>query len=107
LREAHPALRVGSLNLVSADDDAIFADLRLSLNEAILVVINLGKTLHTDYTLKLKSSTLAAGSYTALPLFGTDSAANLQVNDSGGFAGYMPADLPPYSTITLQLQPSP
>jgi glycosidase len=107
LRAAHPALRVGTLNLVSADDEAIFADLRLSENEAILVIVNLGKTPLAAYTLKLKNSALAAGRYTALPLLGATSAADLEVDANGGFADYLPAELPAFGTVILQLQVAP
>ena len=35
---------------------------------------------------------------------GGDSAADLEVNTNGGFANYMPAELPAYGTLILQLQ---
>ena len=104
LRSEHPALRVGNLNLVSTDDPAVFASLRINQNEAILIVINLGATPLTNYSLKLKNSSLAAGHYLALPLMGGVSATDLEVNANGGYANYLPADLPAYGTLILQLQ---
>jgi glycosidase len=104
LRDEHPALRVGNLNLVSADDQAVFASLRISQGEGILIVINLGVTPQADYSLKLKNSSLADGHYHALWLMGGASAADLEVNADGGFAAYLPAELPAYGTLILQLQ---
>jgi len=104
LRDEHPALRVGNLNLVSADDPAVFASLRISQDEAILIVINLGVTPLADYSLKLKNSSLADGHYLPSPLMGGVSATDLEVNANGGYANYMPADLPAYGTLILQLQ---
>lgn len=107
LRNAHAALRVGDLNLVSADNPAVFASLRISQGEAILIVINVGAAPLTDYSLTLKSSSLGAGHYLALPLMGQVSVADLAVNANGGFADYRPVELPPYSTLILQLQSVP
>ena len=104
MRAGHPALRVGGLNLVSADDSAIFASLRISQKETILIVINLGASPLTDYSLRLKNSSLAAGRYLASPLMGAVTAISLEVDANGGFADYMPAELPAYSTLILQLQ---
>jgi len=103
LRAAHPALRVGNLNLVSADDPAVFASLRISQNETILIVINLRASPLTGYSLRLKNSSLAAGRYLASPLMGAVPATGLEVDANGGFAGYMPAELPAYGTLILQL----
>ena len=47
---------------------------------------------------------LAAGYYLASPLMGGASAADLEVNTNGGFADYMPAELPAFGTLILQLQ---
>jgi len=57
-----------------------------------------------DFSLTLKNSQLAAGHNLALPLMGGVSASDLEVNANGGYANYMPVDLPAYGTLILQLQ---
>jgi glycosidase len=104
LRAGHPALRVGTLDMVSADNPAIFASLRISQDEVILIVINLGASPLMDYSLRLNNSALAIGHYLTLPLMGGASAADLEVNANSGFVDYIPADLPAYGTLILKLQ---
>ncbi len=105
LRSQHAALRVGSLNLVQANNPGVFADLRLSAGEAVLVLVNLTKNPIADYALTLDQSALAPGAYTAAPLMGSGPFAGLTVADGGGFKDYKPAmSLPAYGTIVIQLQ---
>ena len=106
LRNQHAALRVGDFHLVSADNPAIFASLRVSQDEAILVVVNLAAAPVTDYRLSLKNSRLEAGRYLILMLMGEIPSANLEVNGSGGFADFTMAEIPSYGTFVIQLQSS-
>jgi alpha-amylase len=104
LRNEHAALRVGSMNLLSTNNSGLFADLRISQNEAVLVLINLSKSPISTYKLSISSSTLAAGAYLALPMLGTGPFANLTVAANGGFSGYIPiSEVPAYGTVMMQL----
>jgi oligo-1,6-glucosidase len=53
LRNAHPALRIGSLNIVSSSNPGLFASLRVSSTEAMLVLINLTKNPINNFSLSL------------------------------------------------------
>jgi len=66
-RNQHAALRVGDLFLPESDQGQVFASLRVSQAERILVVINLGQTAVTDYHLSLASGPLA-GRYRGAPI---------------------------------------
>jgi glycosidase len=105
LRNQHAALRVGSFTAVTTSNASVFASLRVSKDEVVLVIINLGKDAVSDLTLTLDKSPLAAGDYRAAPLLGDGPIANLIVTTPGGFAGYQPTtSLPGYSGVIVQLQ---
>jgi glycosidase len=105
LRNQHAALRVGDLHLIKSDNEAVFASVRMSKSEAVLVIINLGKDSVSDTKLSLSSSALSAGLYHAAPMLGVGPATDLTVDAQGGFAGYSPLPtLLPYSSLILQLQ---
>ena len=106
LRKAHPALRVGDLNIVSTGNPGLFASLRISSTEAALMIINLTNTAISNYRLSLNKSTLQRGSYIATPLMGQGPFVDLRVNSQGGFANYIPlTDIPAYATLIVQLSP--
>jgi glycosidase len=106
-RSQHAALRVGDLSVVTAGNSALYAILRVSQEEAVLVLVNLTGEPVTDYRLALVRSTLAEGSYTPAAIMGEGSFAPLSANASGGFSRYVPVpEVPPYATFILQLQPT-
>jgi len=110
LRNQHVALRLGEFARVSSDHAAVFASLRFTEAEIILVVINLGQQPVQDYALTLATGPLKeAQTYPLVPLLAAGhSAAPLAANAQGGFDGYQPVpELPPYSTFIFQLQPGP
>lgn len=104
LRSQHAALRVGDLSLLTTGNLVLYAILRHSQQEAVLVLINLsGSPIH-DYALSAAQSSLPAGTYTLSPLLGTGAFAPLTVNSDGGFSQVMPLpEIPPYATLILQL----
>lgn len=105
-RNEHAALRVGDFSAVTTGSEAVFASLRVSADEAALVVINLGSTELSNYTLALKSSAVRPGDYHAVSLLSSEAAADLTIDAQGGFSDYRPLpSLPPYSGLILQLQP--
>ena len=104
-RNQHAALRVGDLSVVSAGSSALYAILRVSEEEAVLVLVNLSGEPVTDYRLALEKSGLAEGSYIPAAIMGEGSFAPLSANASGGFSPYVPfPEVPPYATFILQLQ---
>ncbi len=106
LRSEHEALRVGDWQPVASEDDAVYAALRSTDGEQILVLVNLGAKPVSDYRLSLASSPLQPGARPALLLGDADLGAGPMVNDAGGFSGYQPiAELPPQSSYVIQFVP--
>ena len=104
LRKEHPALQSGNAILLETGNPAVFALLRTSGNEHILVVVNLGKIPISDYKLSLAESNLPDGILTPTSLFGTAQAKPLEII-SGKFSGYLPlTELPPYQTYLFELK---
>ena len=104
LRNEHAALRVGSMNLVYSNNSGLLADLRISKDEAVLVLINLTNLPISDYKLQLTKSSLAAGTYLPLSLLGSGPFTSLTVAANGGFSGYIPIkEVPAYGTVVMQL----
>jgi glycosidase len=104
LRNAHPALRIGSFNIVSSGNPGLFASLRVSSNEATLVLINLTNAPLNNISLSLDKSPLQPGNYSALPLMGQGSFGDLDVSSTGGFSNYGPIPtIPAYETVILQI----
>ncbi len=107
LRNNHAALRLGDLHLLSTGDQSVFASLRVSSQETVLVVLNLGQKPVSDYGLKLDQGPLV-GKYNIAPLLGAGELSAPTVTAQGGFESYKPrAVLPAYSQFILQLQPEP
>ena len=105
IRSQHAALRVGDLSVLNSGNDALYTILRVSQQEAVLVVVvNLSGSPVSDYALSAAQSSLAEGSYTAYPILGEGEFAPLTTNASGGFSQYNPLpEIPPYATIIIQL----
>ncbi len=104
LRSNHAALRVGDYHLVITNNRSVYAALRVSKEETVLVLMNLGSEPASDYKLRLSGSPLS-GAYVAVPLLGYGEFAPLQVNAQGGFDGYVPLpEIPAYGRLVLQLQ---
>jgi alpha-amylase len=106
-RNQHAALRVGDLYLPTSDQDTVFASLRVSEAESVLIIINMGDDAVADLHLSLETGPLA-GRYRAAPILGIGPVADLTANSAGGFDGYQPvAELSAYSVLIVQLQPIP
>jgi glycosidase len=106
LRNAHPALRIGSLNIVSPSNPGLFASLRVSSSEAVLVLINLTNTPINNFSLSLNKSPLQSGKHPALSLIGQGLVADLTVASKGGFSNYSPiSTIPAYATVIIQVVP--
>jgi len=106
LRNAHSALRVGSLNIVSSGNPGLFASLRVSSTEAMLVLINLTNTPINNFSLSVDKSPILSGKYLALPLMGQGPIGDLNVISTGGFSNYGPIPtIPAYATVIIQFNP--
>jgi glycosidase len=104
-RNQHAALRVGDLSVVNTGNDALYGMLRVSRDEAVLVLINLTGEPVTDYRLGLEKSSLAQGNYTPFAILGEGEFAPVSIHSTGGFSQYIPISrIPPYATFILQLQ---
>ena len=105
LRNQHAALRVGEYVEVQTDNPSVFAMLRVSQDESALIVVNLSKDAVSDYGLSVKSSSMKAGDYRAVPMLGNAEPSTLTIDAQGGFEKYQPLPmLPPQSYMVLQLQ---
>ncbi|HET9906635.1 MAG TPA: alpha-amylase family glycosyl hydrolase [Anaerolineales bacterium] len=104
LRRASPALSGGELVLVETDNPGVYAVLRSSPDQTLLVIVNLEGTPISDYQLSLNESLLSDGTVTPQPLFGTIEA--MPVIISGGkFSDYKPMnELLPYQSYILELE---
>ena len=97
---------MGDWQPVASEDDAVYAALRSTDGEQILVLVNLGSKPVSDYRLSLESGPLQPGARPALLLGEADLSAGPVVNAAGGFAGYKPiAELPPQSSYVIQFVP--
>jgi glycosidase len=106
LRNNHPALRSSSVNNFTADNSAIYANLRLSASEQIITVVNVSSSPVTNCTLSLASSPLPKGKYLVSPLMGEGTFENLKVKKDGKIKkDLLISNIPAYGTIILDLQP--
>ncbi len=104
LRLEHPALNGGEISLMETDNPGVYAVLRSSGSEKILVLVNLKDTPISDYQLSLEESLLSDGVIVPKTLFGTTDATQVTVSD-GKFSGYKPInELSPYQSYIFQLQ---
>ncbi len=104
LRKEHPALLNGDAVLIETGNSAVFALLRNSGSESILILVNLGDEPITDYALSLQESLLTDGTITPSLLLGSEQAQPLEITN-GQFSDYKPFDeLLPYETYLLKIK---
>ena len=103
LRNDHEALRRGEMTLIDSSERPVYAFLRHTENEILLVLINMNHREMTGYTLSLEAGPLA-GVNRAEVLLGAGTANLPDINEAGGFTDYVPlATLPPRSTTIIRL----
>jgi alpha-amylase len=102
-RNQHEALRVGDWQEVQVQDEHVYAFLRHSDEETLLVLINLGGDPISEYSLGLESSPLSEGRASEVL---TGAPVNPPtINANGGFDAYVPvAELAAYGTYIVQLR---
>ncbi len=103
LRTDHEALRVGQWIPVQTDSPGVYAYLRATDSELLLVLINFSEDAASGYALSLAQGPLSEDVMPRL-LFGTAEPASISVNGAGGFDSYTPLDtLPPQSSFVFEL----
>lgn len=106
LRNSHEALRVGDWYWVDSDLDTLYAFVRASDDETILVLLNLGDEAIDDYALTLPAGIITAGTSPTL-LLGNGPVAPFSLNDDGGFTNYQPIQSLPAASSTIILLSNP
>ena len=102
-RSEYPALQTGKLLQLPTGVRGVYAFLRYSDEQILLVVINLTDDPIDDYPLCLQDGNLNAGSEREI-LHGV-MVNSLVLNNLGGFDNYQPVDiLEPYSTYIIELK---
>jgi glycosidase len=105
LRNNHAALRVGDYYDIHTGNRAVFASLRTSREDTVLVLTNLSSEPVTDYSLELEQGPLS-GEYVIVPILYDGEFLSPTITDQGGFQSYQPLpEIPPYGRFILQLQP--
>ncbi len=103
LRNAEPALRTGSWQLVASDESTVYAAVRQTDDDTLLIIINLGRNEVDTYALTLDNLGLTVG--TAVEIFAGNTAVDAPtLTASGGFENYTPLPLPAYSTFVIRLE---
>jgi glycosidase len=105
LRNAHPALQVGDVILLDGGHRAVFATLRVSFGEKVLVVINLGDKPLSKYEISMENLLLGDGVYSAVSLLDDQPLTDVAVID-GGLSDYQPLDtLDAFEVLVIELTP--
>lgn len=81
LRNQHPALKDGSLSLITTNNTGVYATLRIDTGEQILVLVNLTGTSISDYNINFQDAQLQNGSYKLKFLFGAETTSVMKVTD--------------------------
>lgn len=102
LRNEHEALRIGEWMPVQTNIPDLYAFLRHSDDEVLLVLVNMDEEALTDYQLDLASSPLTS-EHRAVMLLGDGDLTEPEVNAEGGFNDFRPLDeLGPFSSTIIQ-----
>ncbi len=101
-RKAHRALQVGQLSAVNTGNPALFAAVRTSGGETLLVLVNLSSQPISEFELTGAAAGLNRGSYTATDLLEPGRFADLKLGSDGQIASYRPLDtIPAYGMYIL------
>lgn len=105
LRNAHPALRAGAMQLIETDSTAAYSFLRYGDDETLLVVVNLSDEPLADYSLRAPESLLSGEVDAEIVFFGGGAVVPPVLDDAGGFADYTPVEvIAPQSAVVIRLQ---
>ncbi len=105
LRNKHDALRLGDWTLVDANPGRLYAFLRHTDDQHLLVLMNPSRKIVSDYSLELATGPLTLLGEISL-LLGEGNLIAPVLNGRGGFENYAPLEsLAPQSTYIIQLSP--
>lgn len=105
VRNQHAALRVGDYQALTTTNESMFSFLRVSQEEAVLVIINLGDQRVEEVWFAIGESNLAVGTYQGVPILGEGIFEPIQINQNGGlFHRVTTPEIQPYDVYILQLQ---
>ncbi len=106
LRNEHPALRSPVMDLVTSSQLGVFASLRSSGDEALLVILNLTQAEVSGYRLSTSTSHLSPGRYRTDSLMGPVSFGEVEAGANGAFVDSCTGpDLAAHGTLILRLTP--
>ncbi|MBA2277816.1 MAG: DUF3459 domain-containing protein [Chloroflexia bacterium] len=108
-RAAHPALGHGDFTAVASSDPNVFAFLRTTPAEQVLVLINLGSEPAVGLSLTAPVGAIAAGAYGARDALGGPQAGQIRVDATDTAVFTLPMyfdELPAKSGLVLALTPS-
>jgi alpha-amylase len=105
LRNDHEALRVGDYLAVEASHRSVYAFVRQTEGETLLVIHNLSDEAVSDYTLALEDGAQIAEGIPVEILSGEEMEAP-EMSGAGGFTEYVPMEeLAPQTSYVIQLRP--
>ena len=105
LRNQNEALRVGEYAKVESDVQPLFAFLRYSKNQTVLVLHNMGAEPITDYALYFDGGIDLGNAQAVELLWGAEVSAP-QIDADHAFNAYRPLDvIEPYRSYVIQLRP--
>ncbi len=105
IRTQHAALRVGDLAVLTTTNDAVYSCLRVSDNEAVLVIINLSGQPVDEVWLTKSESSLQEGTYQLVPILGDGDFELIEFNGQGGLFHLVgEPQIPAYGVLIFQLQ---
>ncbi len=106
IRQKTPALQVGDYQWIDTGSAGVYAAVRQSEGQAIIILINLRDAPVRDFAFDLQLN-LPAGNYSVAPLVGNGVMAPITVSPNGGIEAYQPLDeLAPNARLILELQPA-
>ena len=107
LRHQNTTLREGDLFTVDSGNRRVYSILRFHENEAILILINLGRETAENLELNLPNGPLK-GTYLIEPILGQSTIKTVTATADGGFVNFIPVDLlPADGNVILRLVPGP
>jgi len=102
-RNAYEALQSGSLVELPTSDPRLYATLRYTQEQILLILINLSKDQIQDYRFCLSEGSLQAG--TATEILNNLEIGSPDINNNGGFDNYQPIEvLDAYTTYIIELE---
>jgi hypothetical protein len=99
-------LSKGGYTFITSSNRGIYAALRESDEETVLILINMSKNPISDYSLTFEGARIADGIYDGEPVLGDATLSNLSVA-SGSTKDFQPqTSLGPFQTILMKLVPA-